>query len=273
MLSEIETWLAAVLGRSLPAGTAVSAGPLAAAAPAAGINVCAAGLAVLPAATDAQVEARPREPAFALSTVRLQGDGQRDRFPVAGDELIEVRLAADAAAPAGRLARLGEQCWHEGGQLSFVRPPQGAVAAVLRVAPALGYRQAVRASLALTLTCQGPQPAEVDGWCATALAATLWAFADADFVDLADVAALGFSLRLLQPQASLQDVARDATGPDNARLARTRLRLALAGELETRLALGTPQAPQLIRRILGTLDAGGARQDGFGVPQGPDSGG
>jgi hypothetical protein len=82
----------------------------------------------------------------------------------------------------------------------------------------------------------------------------------ADFVVLADVTTLGFSLRLMQPRARLLDLARDATGPDGARLAGTRLRLALAGELEGSLALGAPQTPQLIRRILARwTQARGAR--------------
>jgi hypothetical protein len=272
MLSELETWLSGLLARSLPADTAVSAGPLAAATLGTGVNVCAGALAVLPAAPQPQEGARGREPAFRLDTVRLVGDGQATHFAVAGEELAEVRLAADADAPVGRLARLGDQCWHENGQLGFLRAPQGPVTAVLRDGPATGYRQVLPASLALTLTFQGPRPAEVDGWCATALAAVLWAFAKADYVELADVAALGFGLRLLHPRAELREVARDATGPDTARLARTRLALALDGELEFNLALGTAEAPQTIRRILGTLDAGRARAERFGMPKGSADG-
>lgn len=265
MLSELETWLAAVLGRSLPANTALSAGPVGAAGTAAGVNVCAGGLALLPVAPVEAEQARAREPSFASSTVRFDGDGQATRFALAGDELAEVRLAAEAGAPVGRLAKLGDQCWHENGQLSFLRAPQGPVAAVLRGAPAAGYRQAVPASLALAFTFQGPKSAEVDGWCAAALAAVLWAFAECDYVELAEVAALGFGLRLLHPRAELQSITRDAAGPDNARLARTRMTLGLTGELEFNLALGTADAPQLIRRILGTLEAGQGQQDEFGV--------
>lgn len=268
MLSELETWLAAVLGRSLPASTAVSAGPVGAAGTAAGVNICAGGLALRPVAAVEEEQARAREPSFASSTVRFDGDGQATRFALAGDELAEVRLATEAGAPVGRVAKLGDQCWHESGQLSFLRAPRGPVAAVLRGAPAAGYRQAVPASLALGFTFQGPKPAEVDGWCATALAAVLWAFAESDYVELAEVAALGFSLRLLHPRAELQGIARDAAGPDDARLARTRMTLGLSGELEFNLALGTPEAPQLIRRILGTLDAGQGKTEAFGVPDG-----
>ncbi|WP_298232522.1 hypothetical protein [uncultured Azohydromonas sp.] len=268
MLSELESWLAAVLGRGLPANTAVSAGPVAAAATAAGVNVCAGGLALLPVAAVEEAQARSREPAFAQSTVRFNGDGQTTRFALAGDELAEVRLAAEAGAPVGRLARLGDQCWHENGQLSFLRAPQAPVAAVLRGVPAAGYRQAVPASLALGFTFQGPRPAEVDGWCAAALAAVLWAFAESDYVELAEVAALGFSLRLLHPRAELQTITRDAAGPDDARQARTRMTLGLSGELEFNLALGTAEAPQLIRRILGTLQARRESKEEFGVPDG-----
>ena len=269
MLSELESWLSGLLARSLPAGTAVSAGPVGAAALGTGVNVNAGALAVWPAGPQPQEGARSREPAYQLTTVRLAGDSKTTRFPLAGDELAEVRLGADADAPVGRLARLGDQCWHENGQLSFLRPPAGPVAALLRGAQATGYRQAVPASLVLTLSFQGPRPADVDGWCATALAAVLWAFAEADYLQLAEVAALGFGWRLLHPRAELRDLARDAVGPDSARLARTRLSLEVAGELELQLALGAAEAPATIRRILGTLDTG--TTDRFGVPTAPAS--